>query len=62
MMRRLSCLANAKWFKGQAGMPLSTRCYLESMDDPRWLRRRVIIDRLFWFQRDHCPSFIYDAT
>lgn len=49
---------NVILFNGSPDETISGRAYrqgvLQSPPSPRWARARRIIDRLFWFDPDHC--------
>lgn len=54
----ISQAANALLLGGHVDETVSGRAYrqgvLQSPPSPRWARARRIIDRLFWFDPDHC--------
>lgn len=53
-----SQLANVLLFDGEADETISGRAWREGeiLGDPTWRRRRHLIDRVFWWQPDHCRS------
>lgn len=52
----ISRMVNAVFFGGSTHQTTSARAYIDGMTDPEWARRRVWIDRLFWFHPDHCKK------
>ena len=53
----MSRLINLVFFGGSFHQTLSARAYYEAVVDPTdngWDRRMVIIDRLFFWEKDHC--------
>jgi hypothetical protein len=51
-----SRVLNAAVFNGSTHQTLSARAFIEGMSDPKWARRRVVIDSVFWFQQGHCEK------
>ena len=52
----LSRLLNATVFGGSTCQTLSARSYLESLTCEKWAARRRFINRLFFWQDDHCKE------
>lgn len=54
----LSQAINLIFFNGSPDETLSARSYRlgDIQGRPEWIRRRKKIDRLFWFQPDHCRT------
>lgn len=52
---RISQGLNCWLLKGNPDMTVSARCHL-NQDLPRWRTARKIINRLFFWQDDHCKS------
>lgn len=50
----LSRFLNAFFFDGSTAQTLSARSHLEAPTSAVWDRRRRFINRLFWWQPDHC--------
>lgn len=50
----LSRFLNAFVFDGSTAQTLSARSHLEAASSPKWARRKRAINRLFWWQADHC--------
>lgn len=50
----LSRVVNAAFFKGSMQQTISARTYVLSHDNPKWERRRKIIDTIFFWEEDHC--------
>ena len=51
-----SRVLNAAVFGGSTHQTTSARAYIDGMSDPKWAKRRAVIDRLFWFQPNHCKT------
>jgi hypothetical protein len=51
-----SRVVNAAVFGGSTHQTTSARAFIDGMADPKWAKRRVVIDRLFWFQQGHCEK------
>ena len=51
-----SRVLNAAVFGGSTHQTVSARAFIDGQTSPKWAKRRVIIDRLFWFQSDHCAT------
>lgn len=47
---------NASRYEGSTHDTLSARSHFESKTDPAWERRRQRINRLFFWQEDHCGA------
>lgn len=45
---------NAFLFGGSTAQTTSARAYIEARHDPRWARRRDLIDRICFWEDDHC--------
>jgi hypothetical protein len=45
---------NALVFNGSTAQTFSARAYADAASDPVWDRRRRIVDRIFFWQEDHC--------
>lgn len=45
---------NALVFGGSTAQTTSARAHIEAATSPVWERRRRFINRLFWWQSDHC--------
>jgi hypothetical protein len=52
VLSAVSRFLNAVLLGGSTSVSISARAALERT--PRWRRARVWIDRLFWFDPDHC--------
>ena len=52
----ISQTINVIFYNGSPDETLSGRAYREGvlLSDPKWLRRKKWIDRLFFFQKEHC--------
>jgi hypothetical protein len=50
----VSRFLNAFVFDGSTAQTLSARSHLEAQTSPKWARRKRFINRLFWWQEDHC--------
>lgn len=50
----LSRFLNAFVFGGSTAQTLSARSHLEAATSLKWARRKRFINRLFWWQPDHC--------
>ncbi|AZB55023.1 hypothetical protein EBL89_06745 [Cereibacter sphaeroides] len=58
----LSRLLNATVFAGSTHQTTSARAYIEGLTDPVWAARRDRIDRLIFWQADHCrEQWLYDV-
>lgn len=51
----ISQAINVIFFKGHPDMTLSARCHI-NRHQPRWRSLRTWINRLFFWQADHCAS------
>jgi hypothetical protein len=51
-----SRVVNAAVFGGSTHQTLSARAFIDGMTSPKWAKRRSVIDRVFWFQPDHCKT------
>jgi len=51
-----SRVLNAAVFGGSMYQTLSSRAFIDGQTCPKWAKRRDLIDRLFWFQPDHCAK------
>ena len=51
-----SRVLNAAVFGGSTHQTTSARAFIDGMSDPRWAKRRDIIDTAFWFQPNHCKT------
>jgi hypothetical protein len=47
---------NAFVFGGSTAMSTSVRAHMEAGQCHRWARRRAFINRLFWWETDHCAE------
>lgn len=47
---------NAFVFGGSTAMSTSVRAHMEAEECPKWARRRRFINRVFWWQADHCAE------
>lgn len=50
----LSRIVNRVVFGGDIHQSLSARAYIEGIEDPVWAQRAEIIDRLIFWEADHC--------
>lgn len=58
----LDQLANAL-FGGKSDETISARAYRQQFKKKRWKIARIIIDKLFFFQKDHCyKAFISEIN
>ncbi|MDO9639698.1 MAG: hypothetical protein Q7J44_14250 [Pseudotabrizicola sp.] len=51
-----SRLINAAGYEGSTHDTLSSRSYFDGHTYPEWARRRRFINRLFFWQEDHCRA------
>ena len=51
-----SRLFNAAVFGGSTYQTVSARAYIDGRTNAKWARRRNRIDRVFWFDADHCKA------
>jgi hypothetical protein len=51
-----SRVLNAAVFGGSTHQTTSARAYIDGQTSPKWEKRRIFIDRLFWFQTNHCAG------
>lgn len=54
----ISRMVNAWVFKGSTAQTLSVRAHIEaSGGDAKWIKRRDFINRLFFWEEDHCRTW-----
>ena len=51
-----SRVLNAAVFGGSTHQTVSARAFIDGQSIAKWAKRRAVIDRLFWFQPDHCAT------
>jgi len=51
-----SRVLNAAVFGGSTHQTLSARAFIDGQAILKWANRRAVIDRVFWFQPDHCAK------
>lgn len=51
-----SRVLNAAVFGGSTYQTTSARAHIDGMTSPKWAGRERVINRLFWFQPDHCRN------
>jgi hypothetical protein len=52
----LSTIINVVVFSGSTHQTTSSRAYIEGKTDPKWAKRRDVIDRVFFIQPNHCAG------